>query len=99
MYKQSNYAGERYLTASMHGLMHLPEVVQHLGPLWAHSCFPFEAANGELKVLFHGSRAVEKQVHIALSTRRISSCILPETQAFNDHTVHVNHSGVKDMLS
>lgn len=91
-----NNQGERYLTASMHGLMHLPEVVQHF---WAHSCFPFEAANGELKVLFHGSRAVEKQVYIASSTRRISSCILPETQAFNDHTVHVNHSGVKDMLS
>ena len=55
--------GERYMTGSVHGLMHLPEVVHHLGPLWAHSCFPFESGNGELKVLFHGTRAVEKQVN------------------------------------
>ena len=58
------------MTASVHGLMHLPEVVDHLGPLWAHSCFPFESGNGELKGLFHGTRAVEKQV------ANIHDCVL-----------------------
>ena len=36
------------MTLNVHGLLHLPEIVTNLGPLWAHSCFPFEAANGDL---------------------------------------------------
>lgn len=52
------------MSANLHGLLHFPEVVSDLGPLWAHSCFPFESANGELLNLFHGSQSVEKQVAI-----------------------------------
>lgn len=58
--------GDCYMTASMHGLMHLPESVRNLGPLWAHSCFGFEAANGEVLKWFHGSQSVEKQVNSEL---------------------------------
>lgn len=47
-----HYVGECYIAMSsnayVHGLLHLPEVITKLGPLWAHSCFPFEAANGNL---------------------------------------------------
>ena len=50
------------MTMNIHNLLHLPQVVENLGPLWAHSCFPFEHANGELLKIFHGSQAVEKQV-------------------------------------
>jgi len=50
------------MTIIVHSLLHLPETVKTLGPLWAHSCFAFEAANGELLKLFHGSQKVEKQV-------------------------------------
>ena len=50
------------MTINTHCLLHLPAAVMNLGPLWAHSCFPFEAANGELLQFFHGSQAVEKQV-------------------------------------
>lgn len=50
------------MSINVHSLLHLPETVKNLGPLWAHSCFAFEAANGELHNLFHGSQAVEKQV-------------------------------------
>ena len=50
------------MTINMHSLLHLPEAVKNLGPLWAHSCFAFEAANGELLKFFHGSQSVEKQV-------------------------------------
>lgn len=50
------------MSSNVHGLLHLPDVVTKLGPLWAHSCFPFEAANGKLLKMFHGSQAVEKQV-------------------------------------
>ena len=50
------------MTANVHCLLHLPRCVETLGPLWANSCFPFEAANAQLLKLFHGSQAVEKQV-------------------------------------
>lgn len=56
--------GKQHMTANLHSLLHLPEVVRHLGPLWAHSCFPYEDANGDLLTLFHGSHAVEKQVQL-----------------------------------
>ena len=50
------------MTINIHNLLHIPNAVKNMGPLWAHSCFPFEIANGELLKLFHGSQAVEKQV-------------------------------------
>lgn len=52
------------MTANIHGLLHLPDTVRKLGPLWAHSCFPFEAANGVILKLFHGTQHTEKQVTI-----------------------------------
>ena len=45
---------------------------KNLGPVWAHSCFAFEAANGELHTLFHASHAVEKQVSFYL--KRLVEC-------------------------
>ena len=53
------------MTSNVHGLLHLPECVRNLGPLWAHSCFPFEEANRDLLKLFHGSQGIEKQVTLA----------------------------------
>ena len=47
---------KRYVTIKIHQLLHLVECVRHLGPLWAHSCFPFEDLNGRLKKMFHGTR-------------------------------------------
>ncbi|KAK3107227.1 hypothetical protein FSP39_009848 [Pinctada imbricata] len=46
---------ERYRTINIHSLLHLPETVKELGPLWSTSCFAFEGANGELLKLFHGN--------------------------------------------
>lgn len=54
--------GKRNMTANVHSLLHLPDVVQRVDPLWAHSCFPYEDANGELLTLFDGSHAFVKQV-------------------------------------
>ena len=59
------YVGEKHMTINIHNLLHLPDVVRNLGPLWSNSCFPFEAANGELLKLFHGSQSVEKQVNLS----------------------------------
>ena len=58
--------GERYMTVCLHSLMHLPGCVQNLGPLWSHSCFMFEAANGELLKIFHGTVGIEKQVTLSI---------------------------------
>ena len=59
-------SGEKHMTINIHSLLHIPDIVKNLGPLWAHSCFPFEAANGELLKLFHGSQSVEKQVNVVV---------------------------------
>ena len=55
--------GERYCTANVHMLLHLPDSVRNLGPLWAHSAFPFEGMNGWLSELYHGTRVPQKQVY------------------------------------
>ena len=51
--------GERYYAANVHNYA---DSVRNLGPLWAHSTFPFEDANGWLRELFHGTRDPQKQV-------------------------------------
>ena len=40
----------------------MPKCVENWGPLWAHSCFPFESVNGDLLKLFHGTRNSVEQV-------------------------------------
>jgi hypothetical protein len=54
--------GDRFLTLNMHSLLHLPDCVEDLGPLWIYSCFPFENVNGHLMELFHGTQNVELQI-------------------------------------
>ncbi|XP_065905471.1 uncharacterized protein [Dysidea avara] len=54
--------GERHMTANVHLLLHLPDTVRQLGPLWAYSCFSFEGQNGILKNLVHGTQQVDKQI-------------------------------------
>lgn len=56
------------MSANVHSLLHLPETVEDLGPLWAHSCFPFESANGEILKLYHGSQGIDKQVTLGLKS-------------------------------
>ena len=59
------------MSSNVHNLLHLPKMVEDLGALWAHSCFPFESAIGELLKLFHGSQGIEKQV----SNVCVSECV------------------------
>ncbi|KAH7980652.1 hypothetical protein HPB49_017958 [Dermacentor silvarum] len=40
--------GTRFMTFNVHQLRHLTSSVEHLGPLWANSAFPFETGNGKL---------------------------------------------------
>ena len=54
--------GDRFLTLNRHSLLHLPDCIEDLGPLWVYSCFPFENVNGHLMELFHGTQNVELQI-------------------------------------
>lgn len=40
--------GEENMRYNIHLLMHLPDIVQNWGPLWAHSAFPFELWNKKI---------------------------------------------------
>lgn len=54
--------GEAAMTSNVHLLTHLAKSVKLLGPLWAHSAFVFEGANGSLLKLVHGTKDVPKQI-------------------------------------
>jgi len=54
-------------TINIHSLLHLADDVRDLGPLWTHSCFPFESYNGNLLKLFHGTQNVELQIVSAVA--------------------------------
>lgn len=48
--------------SNIHALLHLPQKVKDLGPLWAHSCFFYEDLNGDLRQLLHGTVNASKQI-------------------------------------
>lgn len=47
---------------NVHNLTHLSKCVFLWGPLWANSCFPFEAANWQVKRHLNGNRGIIMQV-------------------------------------
>ena len=55
------------MSANIHLLLHLPDTVKELGPLWAYSCFHFEGLNGVLKGLVRGTQHIDKQLVISYS--------------------------------
>ena len=63
----AKYYGANTMGINVHSILHLTDVVRDLGPLFVYSCFPYESLNGDLKSLFHGTQAIEKQVSLAVS--------------------------------
>ncbi|KAG0437007.1 hypothetical protein HPB47_017654, partial [Ixodes persulcatus] len=53
---------EKEMTSNVHQLLHLAKSVVLQGPLWAHSCFAFEASIGKLKSLVTSAKGVPHQV-------------------------------------
>ena len=51
-------------------LLHLCESVEKWGPLWAHSCFSFEAGNGKLTRVIRNAKGIPYQISRHLSLRR-----------------------------
>lgn len=54
--------GVRFMTINVHNTLHLPFVVNNLGPMRCYSCFPFESLNGEMLRMIHGTRFVQMQL-------------------------------------
>ena len=82
VFQTYSISGERFQTYNCHSLLHLADDVKQRGPLWTHSCFPFEDCNGDLKDLFHGTQNIPGQVillkmlyHVALRTQMVEQRI------------------------
>ena len=58
---------ERFQTLNVHQLLHLPDDVKDLGPVYTHSCFSFEDKNGFIFKLIHGTQFIESQILSAVS--------------------------------
>nr|XP_054775430.1 uncharacterized protein LOC129283847 [Lytechinus pictus] len=54
--------GTNAMTFNVHQLTHLAKSVYSWGPLWTHSCFPFESANWKIKRQLQGSKGFIMQV-------------------------------------
>ena len=59
--------GDQHMSLNIHLLLHLPQIVKRLGPLWTTSCFHFEDLNGILKRLVHGTKYADLQIYSAVS--------------------------------
>ena len=44
-----------FMTLNMHHLVHLADHVRNIGPLYTHSCFPFEYKNGLILKMIKGT--------------------------------------------
>lgn len=65
------FIGDNAATMKVHLLCHVVPCVRYWGPLWAYSCFSFEAMNQQIKCLFHGSRNMSKEVYLISFRNRI----------------------------
>ncbi|KAL1434694.1 hypothetical protein MTO96_011469 [Rhipicephalus appendiculatus] len=62
VYQVEQLYGQQAMTFNIHQLIHLPQSVLQLGPLWSHSTFVFESGNGSLLNLVSDANGVPLQV-------------------------------------
>ncbi|GBN46943.1 hypothetical protein AVEN_90643-1 [Araneus ventricosus] len=62
VYGVKDIYGIQEQTYNIHLLLHLPQAIKSWGPLWAHSCFIYEGALGQLKQFHHGTRGEASQI-------------------------------------
>ena len=58
----SQLYGRVHMSFNVHQLLHLPQCTRNWGPLWAFSSAWNEGYMASIKKLFHGTRAVPKQI-------------------------------------
>lgn len=79
--KCSTLYGLQFCSINVHQILHLPDCVRRLGPLWVYSCFPYEDINGKILKLVHGTTHIDSQIasaHICLIKMRRNLDQLPE---------------------
>jgi len=54
--------GLNFCSINIHQLLHLPDCVRRLGPLWTFSCFEYENINDQLLKLVHGTNHIDTQI-------------------------------------
>ncbi|CAG5075409.1 Protein of unknown function [Cotesia congregata] len=54
--------GLQNCSINVHSLLHLPELVRRIRPLWSTSCYVFEDLNGQFLKLIHGTRHIDSQI-------------------------------------
>ena len=59
------------MTLNIHLLTHLCHDVRQLGPLWTHSCFPFESFNHTIMCFVHGTRWIPSQINWRLQALQV----------------------------
>jgi hypothetical protein len=57
----------RFMRLNVHQLLHLPDSVRLLGPLYTHSCFSFEDKNGVLLKMIRGTQNIDNQILTGVS--------------------------------
>lgn len=57
-----NLYGLAHMSINVHQLLHLPECVKNLGPLWSFSCFKYKNLNGLFLKLMHGTCHIDTQM-------------------------------------
>lgn len=62
--------GLKNMVYNVHTLQHLADCVDHLGPLWAYSNFPFENNNGKLARYVNSPKSVLNQIWTKYSLSR-----------------------------
>ncbi|KAJ8678214.1 hypothetical protein QAD02_014001 [Eretmocerus hayati] len=86
------YFGKSALTSNAHQLSHICDGVRNWGPLWAHSCFPFEAGNHTLLEAMKSARGVLSQM-MRFSNYVHSSSILERKVSLLGSYVVKNYCG------
>ena len=82
--------GIRYCGLNLHSLLHLPDMVRDVGPLWSINCFGFEDANGQILKLFHGTQNVDVQIMSAVNTLHLLPQMIKELPANSNALTFIN---------
>ena len=83
--KTEQYFGLKAMTINVHQLLHIVKSIKHWGPLWAHSCYPFESENYQILNAIHSSKGVNLQLlkflNLKKCIQKLEKQILPDATA------------------
>ncbi|GBM05749.1 hypothetical protein AVEN_234201-1 [Araneus ventricosus] len=103
VYGVKDIYGIQEQTYNIHLLLHLPQAVKSWGPLWAHSCFIYEGALGQLKQFHHGTRGEASQILSSYAMQSILKLLILQenvknsrVQAYIQNMQQKRHSTIRN---